>query len=79
MVGVEVVILGSWEELISRAMRPVGDTRAAAVGRMVSKRSTARMVTRSAGEIRVSARAVITLTFVNVRTRVTSRRKAAFL
>src|SRR5271154_876448 len=38
---------GSWVELIRRARRPVGATRLAAMGRMSSKRSTARRATTS--------------------------------
>ena len=71
------------EELIRRARRPPGARRAAAVGRIAVKRSTARRVTTSnkvgwlAGNC--SARAGTTLMFVNVRARMTSRRKVAFL
>src|SRR5229473_2509679 len=70
----------SWEEEISRAKRPAGARRRAAIGRLLAKRSTARRVTTSkvAGGS-VSARAFCILTSVNVRARVTSWRKAAFL
>src|SRR5580658_1146290 len=68
-----------WAVLIRRARRPVGATNDAAVGRMASKRSTARRVTTWKVVERVSARAFCILTLVNVRARVTSRRKAAFL
>src|SRR5437870_3040345 len=80
--GARIWRAGSWLDPISRARRPDGLTRRAATGRIASKRSTARRVTTSAAgvvSVRVSARAVITLTSVNVRARITSRRKAAFL
>src|ERR1700679_2952926 len=68
------------EEAIRRARRPEGAKSAAAVGRILEKRSTARRVTTSkvAGG-RVSARAFCILMSVNVRARVSSRRKVAFL
>src|SRR5208282_6251514 len=69
----------SWVEPIRRARRPPGATRLVAVGRMVAKRSTARRVTTSKViPGRDSARVVCILTFVNVRARVTSRRKVDF-
>ncbi len=75
--------LSSCEELIRRAMRPPGARRVAAVGRISVKRSTALKVTTSkrVGSVVVScsARAGNTLMFVNVRARMTSRRKVAFL
>ena len=71
------------EELISRARRPPGARRVAAVGRMSVKRSTALRVTTSkrAGWLVMScsARAENTLMSVNVRARITSRRKVTFL
>ena len=68
-----------WEEAIRRARRPVGATRRAAIGRMFSKRSTARRVTTSKVDGgRVSARTFCISMSVNVRARVTSRRKVAF-
>ena len=80
--GAKVWRPGSWLDPMSRASRPDGLTRRAAMGRIASKRSTARRVTTSAAGVmsaRVSARAVITLTSVNIRVRTTSRRKVAFL
>src|ERR1039457_6241364 len=85
--GVDQVRSGSverawsrWAELIRRARRPEGATRAAAVGRIDSKRSTARRVTvLNTVPAKVSARVFCILTSVNVRARATSRRNAAFL
>src|ERR1022692_931862 len=70
----------SWEEAIRRARRPERVTRRAATGRTPTNRSTARRVTTSkvVGG-RVSARTFCIFTSVNVRARVTSLRKAAFL
>jgi hypothetical protein len=69
----------SWAKPIRRARRPPGATRRAAIGRTVSKCSTARRVTTSAGRLEsASARPGKTLMFVNVKLRVTSRRKVAF-
>lgn len=73
---------GSWEELIRRARIPPGGRKAAAWGRMALKCSTARRVTTSGGAssaCMASARAVITLMFVNVSARATSRRNVDFL
>src|SRR5665811_555950 len=73
-------VSSSWAELIRRARRPEGATRAAAVGRIDSKRSTARRVTvLNTVPVRVSARVICILTSVNVSVRATSRRNAAFL
>src|SRR5437660_12676438 len=44
-----VAMSGSWAELIRTPKRPEGETRFAAMGRIVLKRSTARRVTTSAG------------------------------
>ena len=61
------------------AKRPPFVTKAAAVGRIDSNRSTARRVTTSKFiPARDSARVFCILMFVNVRARVTSRRNAAF-
>src|ERR1039458_10300965 len=69
-----------WAELIRRARRPEWATSPTAVGRIASKRSTARRVTVSKTvPVRVSARAICILTSVNVSARATSRRNAAFL
>jgi hypothetical protein len=81
---VRVVRWGSWADPISKAMIPRGARKAAAWGRILSKCSTARRVTRSARKsfwrvARDSARSLITLILVNVSARVTSRRKVAFL
>lgn len=71
--------VSSWDEAMSRATRPDGARRVAAVGRMLAKRSTARTVTTSnEDDGRVSARTFCISTLVNVRARVASRRKAAF-
>ena len=64
---------------INRARRPVGDTRAAAMGSIFSKCSTARRVTTSNLVWMDSARVICISTSVNVRARVISRRKVAFL
>ena len=71
--------LESWEELINRARRPVGESNRMAIGRMESKRSTARRVTMSAVEGKSSARPANTSMFVNVVARAASRRNATFL
>src|ERR1700680_41254 len=47
--GVRSWVHASWGSLIRRARRPLGATRLAAIGRVVSKRSTARRVTTWAG------------------------------
>ena len=73
----------SWAVVINMARVPLGAKKVTALGRMVSRRSTARRVTTSAWELRrgarTSARPVITLMLVNVSARATSLRKAAFL
>jgi len=78
----------AWQVPMRMANLPPVVKRRVAMGSMASKRSTARRVTTSAGATpgpgvagwtRVSARAVITFTSVNVSERITSRRKAAFL
>ena len=82
--------MSSCDEPIRRARRPASPTRLAATGRMVSKRSTARRVTTSnvvVSEVGLSSvvreadsmRVFCILTSVNVRARVISRRKVAFL
>src|ERR1035438_2922003 len=69
-----------WLAPISKARRPEDATRAAATGRTDSKRSTARrVITSNVFGATASARAFRISTSVNVRARVTSRRKAAFL
>src|SRR5580658_2045328 len=68
----------SWEDEIRRARRPLGARRVTATGRTLGRRSTARRVTTSKVDGgRVSARAFCILMFVNVRARVSSRRKVA--
>jgi hypothetical protein len=68
---------------MSKARRPPGATSVAATGMIFAKRSTARRITRSnaAGVVAAScsARPENTLMSVNVRARMTSRRKVAFL
>src|ERR1017187_7496520 len=81
--SVRVKTWGIWGVVISRARVPFGARKVTALGRTVSKRSTARRVTTSAWEVRLGARAwarpVNTLMLVNVSARATSRRKTAFL
>jgi len=54
-------------------------TRRAAIGKMASKRSTARRITMSACPKKSSARVLTTSISVNVSARATSFRKVAFL
>ena len=81
-VGAVAWAWGSCDLPISRARRPPRATKAAAIGRIVSKCSTARAVTTSklAGlfAARDSARVVCISISVNVMERVTSRRKTDF-
>ena len=77
--SVKAETLFVWADVIRRANRPAGATKAAATRSTVSKRSTARSVTTSAREGKCSARPANTSMDVNVRARQTSRRNATFL
>ena len=78
-VGVRSWACASWAWLIRSARRPLGATKRAAMGRILSKCSTARRVTASAGGLgKLSARPENTSMFVNVICRMISRRKVAF-
>src|SRR5258708_30977668 len=72
--------VSSWEEEMKRTRRPAGVSRAAAVGSVWAKRSTARRVTRSKVRGgRASARGVFISMSVNGRARGASRGEGGFL
>ena len=71
--------VANWALLMRSARRPWGATKLIATGRMDSNRSTAlRVTTSTLGLGYCSARPSNILIFINVRARVTSRRKVAF-